>query len=111
MNQSSFEASLRHSQQLSSRAQESTTWRQPKSINDRTARFPGFHQRKIHYKAGQIIKKGYMPLSCGIVMHESVPMTLSDSTTLYSDVFLPASFEDLGEEYSSDQKVPAIIAW
>jgi len=52
-----------------------------------------------------------MPLPCDIVMHESVPMTVTDSTTLYSDVFLPASFEGLGEEYSSDQKVPAIIAW
>lgn len=111
MDQAAFESSLAHSQQISAVAQGSTTWRRPRSINDPKARFPGFHQRRTHYKAGQVVKKGYMPLPCDMVMHESVPMTLSDGTTLYSDIFLPAGFENLGEVYSAEQRVPAIVAW
>jgi len=44
-------------------------------------------------------------------MHESVSMTLSDGTKLYSDIFLPASYEDLSREYSDEEKVPGIVAW
>jgi len=44
-------------------------------------------------------------------MHESVQMTLSDGTKLYSDIFLPASFEDLKGEYSDREKVPGLVAW
>lgn len=111
MEQSAFQASMAHSEHLSSIAQKSTIWRQPKSLKDPKARFPGFHQRKVHYKAGQVVKKGYMPLPCDLVMHESVPMNLSDGTTLYSDIFLPAEFEDLKNDYSVQEKVPAIVAW
>jgi len=111
MDQAAFVSSLTHSQHLSAVAQGSTPWRQPRSIHDPKARFPSFHQRRTHYKAGQSVKKGYMPLPCDMVMHESVPMTLSDGTTLYSDIFLPASFADLAEVCSAEQRVPAIVAW
>ena len=111
MDEVTFRSSLTHSEHLSSQAQESVQWRQPRSIKDPKARFPGFHQRTIHYKAGQVVKKGYMPLPCDLIMHESVLMTLSDGTKLYSDIFLPTSFEDLSREYSDEEKVPSLVAW
>ena len=111
MNDNDFQASIRHSETISTIAQESITWMNPLPITHRKARFPGFHQRKVNYKAGQVVKAGYMPLPTDLVMHESVPMELSDGVTLYSDIFLPARFEDLTEMRNTEQKVPAIIAW
>ncbi|KAK5086301.1 hypothetical protein LTR05_003469 [Lithohypha guttulata] len=111
MNDREFQASVARSENLSESSRRTRTWKKPKSISDSKARFPGFHQRKTHYKTGQVVKAGYKALSIDVIMHESVPMKLSDGTTLYCDIFLPARFEDLDGTHGDKQRVPAVVAW
>lgn len=76
------------------------------------ARFPGFRQRVSVFKEGQQVKPGAKPLPVDIVMHESVPMVLSDGTKIYSDIFLPANLpRDLGHQVDKNDEVPALVAW
>ncbi|KAJ6017750.1 hypothetical protein N7451_001129 [Penicillium sp. IBT 35674x] len=79
------------------------------SPDDPKSRFPGFRQRVVTYKAGQQVQKGAKPLPIDIVMHESVPMVLSDGVKLHCDVFLPATSDIC--DLSRSEKVPALVAW
>lgn len=74
------------------------------------ARFPGFRQGLTLFKAGQQVRKGARPLPADLVMHESLPILLSDSTQLYYDIFLPAGYETL-ENVDKNRKIPALVAW
>ncbi|OJJ03447.1 hypothetical protein ASPVEDRAFT_63144 [Aspergillus versicolor CBS 583.65] len=74
------------------------------------ARFPGFRQGLTTFKAGQQVQKGAKPLPIDIVMHESVPMVLSDGTKLYCDIFFPAGYESL-DVVEQSCKIPALVAW
>lgn len=80
------------------------------SPQDPKARFPGFRQGLTTFKAGQQVQKGAKPLPIDLVMHESVPMLLSDGTKLYYDVFFPAGYESL-DVVEDSRKIPALVAW
>lgn len=74
------------------------------------ARFPGFRQGLTKFKAGQQVQKGARPLPVDLLMHESMPMILSDGTKLYSDIFFPAGYESLGA-VDEHKRIPALVAW
>ncbi|KAJ0290624.1 hypothetical protein CBS470a_003799 [Colletotrichum nupharicola] len=95
MNQDQFEKELARQLEIKDQALRLTRYNNGISIDSKKARFPGFRQQKRTFKAGQQVEPGALPLSEDLVMHESVPMQLDDGTTLYSDIFLPASFQDL----------------
>lgn len=78
---------------------------------DPKARFPGFRQRITVFKAGQQVQKGAKRLPVDLVMHESVPVVLSDGSKLYHDLFLPAGFENLEANVESSKRIPALVAW
>ncbi|PYH40383.1 alpha/beta-hydrolase [Aspergillus saccharolyticus JOP 1030-1] len=80
------------------------------SPEDPKARFPGFRQGLTTFKAGQQVEKGAKPLPVDILMHESMPMVLSDGTKLYYDIFFPAGYENL-EVVDKYKKIPALVAW
>ena len=65
------------------------------------ARYPGFKPGKWTLKAGTVRREGARPLPVDIVFERDVAMKLRDGTTIYTDVFRPAS----------DAKVPAIFSW
>ncbi|KAJ5678213.1 uncharacterized protein N7477_003846 [Penicillium maclennaniae] len=76
------------------------------------ARFPGFYQRVTLFKKEQQVKPGARPLPIDIVMHESVPMILSDGVKIYCDIFLPAKLpRDLKKQFEERDRVPALVAW
>ncbi|KAJ5930380.1 hypothetical protein N7466_005873 [Penicillium verhagenii] len=85
-------------------AEKFAQFRPAMSPDEPKARFPGFRQRVVEYKAGQQVMEGAKPLPIDINMHESIPMVLSDGVKLYCDVFLPATSDPL-------EKVPALVAW
>ncbi|KAJ3954374.1 hypothetical protein N0V92_009122 [Colletotrichum tropicale] len=109
MNQEQFEKELARQLEIKDQALRLTRYKNGISIDSKKARFPGFRQQKRNFKAGQQVEPGALPLSEDLVMHESVPMQLDDGTTLYSDIFLPASFQDLDSRYADP--VPALVAW
>ncbi|KAJ9255176.1 hypothetical protein DTO195F2_6392 [Paecilomyces variotii] len=74
------------------------------------ARFPGFRQGLTSFKAGEQVQKGARPLPTDILMHESIPMILSDGTKLYYDIFFPGGYENL-EVIDQSKKIPALVAW
>ncbi|KAJ0344158.1 hypothetical protein KNSL1_009649 [Colletotrichum chrysophilum] len=109
MNQEQFEKELARQLEIKDQALRLTRYKNGISIDSKKARFPGFRQQKRNFKAGQQVEPGALHLSEDLVMHESVPMQLDDGTTLYSDIFLPASFQDLDSRYADP--VPALVAW
>ncbi|EQB48933.1 hypothetical protein CGLO_11775 [Colletotrichum gloeosporioides Cg-14] len=109
MNQDQFEKELARQLEIKDQALRLTRYKNGLSIDSKKARFPGFRQQKRNFKAGQQVEPGALPLSEDLVMHESVPTQLDDGTTLYSDIFLPASFQDLQSRYANP--VPALVAW
>ncbi|OGM49917.1 hypothetical protein ABOM_001506 [Aspergillus bombycis] len=92
-------------------AEKFTQFRPAIPLDDPKARFPGFRQRVVSYKAGQQVKDGAKPLPVDIVMHESVAMTLSDGIKLFCDVFLPATSNKTDFADSQSEKIPALVAW
>lgn len=88
-----------------------TQFRSALSPTDSKARFPGFRQGVKLYNAGQQVVKGAKRLPVDLVMHESVPMVLSDGTKLYCDIFLPTGFEELGNIVEDRRRIPALVAW
>ncbi|KAF5507921.1 putative serine esterase [Colletotrichum aenigma] len=109
MNQDQFEKELAHQLEIKDQALRLTRCKNGISIDSEKASFPGFRQQKRDFKAGQQVEPGALLLSSDLVMHESVPMQVDDGTTLYSDIFLPASFQDLDSRYADP--VPARVAW
>jgi uncharacterized protein len=109
MDEQEYKSALEAQRAITESAAKKIIWRKALTIHDAKARFPGFHQRTIHYKAGQQVESGALPLPIDLVMHESVPMLLSDKTKLYSDIFLPARFSKLETQHKTP--VPAIVAW
>lgn len=83
-------------------------FRSPLSPEDPKARFPGFRQGLTSFQAGQQVEKGAKPLPVDILMHESMPMVLSDGKKIYYDIFFPAGYENLEVV---DKKIPALVAW
>lgn len=93
-------------------AEQFLEFRNALSPDNPKARFPGFHQRVTVFKTGQQVKPGARPLPIDIVMHESVPMILSDGIKIYCDIFLPASLpRDLRQQVDERDRVPALVAW
>ncbi|KAJ5809234.1 alpha/beta-hydrolase [Penicillium pulvis] len=92
------------------KAKDYIQFRSALSPEDPKARFPGFRQGLTTYKAGQQVEKGAKPLPVDILMHESMPMLLSDGTKLYYDIFFPAGYENL-EVVDKHKKIPALVAW
>ncbi|KAI8293774.1 putative serine esterase [Colletotrichum sp. SAR11_240] len=109
MDQDQFEKELARQLEIKDQALRLTRYKNGIPIDSKKARFPGFRQQKRNFKARQQVEPGALPLSEDLVMHESVPMQLDDGTTLYSDIFLPASFQDLESRYADP--VPALVAW
>lgn len=77
---------------------------------DPKARFSGFSQGLKTFKAGQQVQNGAKPLPADLLMHESIPMVLSDGTKLYCDIFFPAGYESL-EAIDDTRRIPALVAW
>lgn len=71
------------------------------SVDVPEARYKGFGPATTTLRAGWRYQKGALPLPCDIVRDKDVALTLRDGTTLYADVFRPATTE----------RVPAIINW
>jgi hypothetical protein len=92
-------------------AQEYIKFRPALSLEHPKARFPGFRQGVTVLQAGQQVHKGAKPLPTDLIMHESLPMILSDGTKLYFDLFLPPGFENLEESFDVSTRVPALVAW
>lgn len=111
MDDPAFEAFRRRQRNITENALRVTQFREALSIDAKKSRFPEFHQRKVNYKAGHQVESGALPLPTDIVMHESEAMSLSDGTVLYSDIFLPARFQDLSAYVEEKERVPAIVAW
>jgi len=97
MDDESFQAALQQIQKTKEAALLRTVYRTPRSVHDPKAHYAGFHQRTRIFPAGQPAVSGYAPLTCSIVLHESVPVKLHDATTIYTDICLPASFENLDQ--------------
>lgn len=110
MEDTEFAASIEAQMQWRKEARKLITFRTALHPNHQKARFPGFSQSINHYTAGTQIQKGALPLPVDLVMHESVPTTLSDGTTIYSDIFFPDGFDSL-ENSECAERVPAIVAW
>jgi predicted acyl esterase len=94
------------------KAEQYLEFRSAISPDNPKSRFPGFHQRVTVFKKGQQVKPGAKLLPVDIVMHESMPMVLSDGIKIYCDIFLPANLpRDLGQQVDKSDKVPALVAW
>jgi predicted acyl esterase len=107
----SYQAAYEDIVQTQKKALKLTPLRTSKPITDKSARFSGFRQGVKKFHVGQQIAKGGLKLPSDLVMHESVPTTLSDGTTLYSDIFLPPRFTSLEGPFPADNKVPALLVW
>ncbi|KAJ5302554.1 hypothetical protein N7476_009353 [Penicillium atrosanguineum] len=94
------------------KAEQYLEFRNALSPDNPKSRFPGFYQRVTVFKKGQQVKPGARPLPIDIVMHESVPMILSDGIKIYCDIFLPVSLpRDLRQQVDERDRVPALVAW
>lgn len=88
-----------------------TRFRKPLPLDHKKVRYPGFHQKVDVFRAGTTAAKGGRLLTRSIIRHESVPTKLRDGTTIYSDILLPASYDDLNHSWPTNLKVPALLAW
>lgn len=111
MNINEFQESIYLQQAAKKEALKLTPYRSALSLTDKKARFPGFRQRKVDYHAGQQLSSGALILPADLVMHESVPMVLSDGVKIYCDTFLPSRFQDISNDVKHATPVPALIAW
>lgn len=111
MNETDFQQSIARQKATKSEAQKLTAFCSARSLTDPKARFPGFRQRKVDYHAGQQLSSGALVLPSDFVMHESVPMVLSDGVKLYCDIFLPPRFQDISTTTKHEEQIPALIAW
>ncbi len=64
-------------------------------------RYPGFKPGRWTLKAGTVRREGARPLPVDIIFERDVAMKLRDGTTIYTDVFRPAT----------EARVPAIFSW
>jgi uncharacterized protein len=76
-------------------------FRKAKSIDDPTARYPGFNPGITILPKGTIVKEGALPLPCDILFERDVAVPLRDGIVIYTNIFRPVGATD----------VPAIIAW
>lgn len=65
------------------------------------ARYPGFKPDRLLLRKGTVRRKGAKPLPCDIIFERDVAMRLRDGTTIYTDVFRPAT----------EGRYPAIVGW
>ncbi len=77
------------------------TYRKLLPVTAPRARYPGYRPGTWTLKAGTVRREGARPLPVDIVFERDAAMTLRDGTTIYTDVFRPASAEP----------VPAIFSW
>lgn len=63
-------------------------------------RCQGFSQETVTLPKGNVRIKGAMPLTSDIIFEKNVPMTLSDGTKIYTDIFRP----------EGDGPFPALVA-
>ncbi|RLM31264.1 hypothetical protein BHG07_06225 [Brenneria salicis ATCC 15712 = DSM 30166] len=75
-------------------------------INAPRARYPGFQPKTMLLKAGSVRREGARPLPCDIIFERDVAVKMRDGTTIYTDVFRPAT----DGQYAFQQH-PALIAW
>jgi len=76
-------------------------FRKPLPPETPRVRYPGFKPSASILKKGTIRRKGAMPLPCDILFERDVAMKLRDGTTIYTDIFRPAT----------EGLYPALIAW
>lgn len=60
-----------------------------------------FETKDVILKAGTQIAEGFKPLSGDIRMLKDVPVKLRDGVTVYTDIYMPVT----------DEEVPTLIAW
>ena len=70
-------------------------------LNAPRARYTGFKPGRQLLKKGSVRREGAMPLTCDIVFERDVALKMRDGTTIYTDVFRPAT----------KGRFPAIVAW
>lgn len=89
--------------------------RQPNALplSHPKARYPGFQTETKILPKGWTKRPGSLPLPCDILFEKDVPVTLSDGTVLYIDVFRPPPPPPppRSPSPSPNPKVPAILAW
>ncbi len=65
-------------------------------------KFPGFMQKQILYKKGEVWEEGRRPFPCDIICDSDTEFKLDGGKlTIYADIYRPAT----------DEKVPALICW
>lgn len=60
-----------------------------------------FETKELLLKKGRKIAEGFKPLPCDIRMLKDVPVQLRDGITIYTDIYLPIT----------DEEVPVLIGW
>lgn len=76
-------------------------YRRALPLNAPRARYPGFNPSQTLLKAGTVRRAGARPLPCDIIFERDVALKMRDGTTIYTDVFRPAT----------EGKHPALVAW
>lgn len=60
-----------------------------------------FEPKEIILEKGEQIAEGFKPLTCTIKMLKDVPVKMRDGVTIYTDIYLPVT----------EENVPVLIAW
>lgn len=60
-----------------------------------------FETKELLLKKGRKIAEGFKPLPCDLRMLKDVPVQLRDGITIYTDIYLPIT----------DEEVPVLIGW
>jgi predicted acyl esterase len=76
-------------------------FRKAKSIEDTTARYPGFNPARILLGRGSVLNAGALSLPCDILFEQDVAVPMRDGTKIYTDIFRPVGESNLA----------AIVAW
>ena len=71
------------------------------SVDLPEARYKGFAPGTTTLAAGTRYQRGALPLPCDIVRDKDVALSMRDGTTIYADVFRPAT----------EAPVPAVVNW
>ncbi|MBQ8305277.1 MAG: CocE/NonD family hydrolase [Blautia sp.] len=76
-------------------------WVKPRPIDDPEGNYNGFNPSVTALKAGYRHPKGDVALTCDVVWERDTAVQLRDGTTIYTDIYRPATKEP----------VPVVISW
>ena len=62
--------------------------------------YPELDTRTIRFEKGQVVKEGFRPLCCDMILEKDTPVKMRDGITIYADVYRPTD---------ESQKYPLLI--